>query len=63
MPTANAVGRGLLPFTPGFDFLSYTFIQAQADDVNSKSVGRVRSKRELTQRHRLGKKNERVANR
>ena len=58
----NAVGRGLFPFTPVFVFLLYVHPR-QADDGYSKSVGRVRAKRELTHRHRLCKKNERVANR
>ena len=52
----NAVGRVLFPFTPVFVFLLYVHPR-QADDGNSKSVGRVRAKRELKHRHRLCKKN------
>ena len=58
----NAVGRDSFPIHPCFCF-SLIRSSAQADDGYSKSVGRVRAKRELTHRHRLCKKNARVANR
>ncbi len=52
----------LFPFIPVFVFLLYVHPR-QADDGNSKSVGRIRAKHGLTHRHRLCKKNERAANR
>ena len=58
----DAVGRGLFPFTNFFVFLLHVHPRL-ADDGYSKSVGRIRAKHGLTHRHRLCKKNERVANR
>ena len=48
---------------PIHQFFCFSLIRssAQADDGYSKSVGRIRAKHGLTHRHRLCKKNERVA--